>query len=81
MGEEQARSFRMLIDSLPALRVLGAPREHHGDVVRMLERFRGSKLSYVDAASLAFLERHKIACVWSTDRHLGLTGAAVLPRT
>ena len=37
-------------------------------------------LTYVDASSLCLMERYKIRKVWSTDHHLGLTGAEVLPR-
>jgi len=29
----------------------------------------------------AFLETGKIEDIWSTDQHLGLTGAQVLPRS
>jgi predicted nucleic acid-binding protein len=79
-GEEPARSLRAFVDNLDGLRLLGVNREHHLQVVRMLERLRGSKLTYVDASSLCFLEKHKIRKVWSTDRHLGLTGAEILPR-
>ena len=45
-----------------------------------LDRFRGSKLTYVDASSPALMSRHRIATVWSTDHHLGLAGAEVLPK-
>ena len=54
--------------------------EDHQRTLRMLERFRGAKLTYVDAASLAWIEHRKITTVWSSDRHLGLTGAEILPR-
>jgi predicted nucleic acid-binding protein len=81
MGEEQARAFRTLVDNLKGLRVLDATREHHVAVVRMLARFRGMKLSYTDASSLVHLEQRKIKCVWSTDHHLGIGGAEVLPRS
>jgi predicted nucleic acid-binding protein len=81
MGEEQARSFRQLIDTLQGLRIQEATQEHHAIVVRMLERFRGAKLSYVDASSLVHMEQRKIKRVWSTDHHLGLSGAEVLPRS
>lgn len=81
MGEEQARSFRQLIDSLKKLRVLDATHAHHAAVVGMLDRFRGTKLSYTDASSLAFIEQRKIKLIWSTDHHLSLTGATVLPRS
>lgn len=81
MGEEQARTFRQLIGNLKDLRILDATVAHHTDVVKVLERFRGAKLTYVDASSIAHLEQKKIAIVWSTDHHLGLSGAQVLPRS
>ena len=80
MGEEQARTFRLLVDNLNGLRMLEATLEHHVAVARMLDQFRGTKLSYTDASSLVHLEQRKIPQVWSTDHHLGLGGAEVLPR-
>jgi hypothetical protein len=47
----------------------------------MLDRFRGSKLTYVDASSLVHVVRKKTPRVWLTDHHLGLTGAEVSPRS
>jgi predicted nucleic acid-binding protein len=79
MGEEAARSFRQLIDSLTGLEVLPATSDHHVDVARMLDKCRGAKLTYVDASSLAHIERKKIKVVWSKDHHLALMGAQVLP--
>ncbi|MET0592937.1 MAG: PIN domain-containing protein [Polyangiaceae bacterium] len=79
-GEEAARSFRALLDSLESLRIFSTDAEHHTQVLRMLDRLRGAKLTYVDASSLALMERNKIRTVWATDHHLGLTGAEVLPR-
>jgi predicted nucleic acid-binding protein len=81
LGEEVARSFHLLIASLPALKVYEATAAHHATILRMLDRFRGAKLTYVDASSLCLLEQHKIHQVWSTDHHLGLTGVEVLPRS
>ncbi|HEY3128795.1 MAG TPA: PIN domain-containing protein [Acidobacteriota bacterium] len=80
MGEEAARSFRLLTDTLVGLKLFAATTNHHLMVVKMLDRFRGAKLTYVDASSLCFLEENKIHRVWATDRHLGLTGAEILPR-
>jgi predicted nucleic acid-binding protein len=79
-GEEPARTFSRLIANLPGLKVYDVDVQHHSKVGAMLERLRGSKLTYVDASSLCFMEIHKVRKVWSTDRHLGLTGAEVLPR-
>ncbi len=79
-GEEAARSFRLFADSLEGLVLLEADAEHHRQTCRTLNRLRGARLTYVDASSLVFIERHGIETVWSTDHPLGLTGAEVLPR-
>jgi len=80
-GEEAARQFRAFLGALTGLRILGATLQDHERTLRVLDRFRGTKLTYVDAASLDSIERHKIKTVWSTDHHLGLTGAEILPRS
>ena len=79
-GENAARSFRVLASSLEGLEILGADLNHHGETLRMLDRMRGARLTYVDASSLALMARHEIRTAWSTDHHLGLTGGTVLPR-
>jgi predicted nucleic acid-binding protein len=81
MGEEAARTFRALVASLSNLRLFETTLADHAAVLQMLDRFRGSKLTYVDASSLYLIERHKIGRVWATDHHLGLAGAEVLPRS
>jgi predicted nucleic acid-binding protein len=81
MGEEAARDFQALLRNLAGLKFLEATLRHHQAVLRMLDRFRGSKLTYVDASSLCFMERDGIRRVWSTDHHLSLNGAEVLPRS
>jgi predicted nucleic acid-binding protein len=81
MGEEQARTFRQLIYNLKGLRILDATVAHHADVVKMFERYRGTKLTYVDASSLVYMEQRRISRVWATDYHLALNGAEVFPRS
>ncbi|MFZ2652563.1 MAG: PIN domain-containing protein [Burkholderiaceae bacterium] len=81
MGEEPARTYRSLLANMSGLTILDATAAHHAQVESMLDRFRGAKLSYVDASSLYFIDRKKIKHVWSTDHHLGLTGAEILPRS
>jgi predicted nucleic acid-binding protein len=80
-GEEAARMFRAFIAALDNLRLYPVTSEDHQRTLRILDRFRGCKLTYVDAASLAHIEQRKIKTVWSTDHHLGLTGALILPRS
>ena len=79
-GEESARGFRRMIDDLGKLEVFEVTAHIHRVTVAMLDRLRGAKLSYVDASSLALMEAKRIRVAWSTDHHLGLTGAEILPR-
>lgn len=79
-GEEAARTLRSFIASLEDLTLLPATLDDHQRTIRVLDRYRGTKLTYVDAASLALMDRHEIVTVWSTDHHLALTGAEILPR-
>jgi hypothetical protein len=79
MGEEAARGFRQFLHQLPELKLFPGTLEMHEGTLRALDRFRGAKLTYVDASSLFLLEQHAIAHVWATDRHLGFTGKELFP--
>ena len=79
LGEESARTFRLALDDFPRLELLPLDAAHHQAVSRTLDRFRGRKLTYVDASSLVFLAERRIREVWGTDRDLALDGARVLP--
>jgi predicted nucleic acid-binding protein len=79
LGEGAARTFRLLVDELPSLHVLGADAAHLGAVHEKLEQLRGTKLTWVDASSLVNLEQRGISTVWGTDHHLGIEGAKVIP--
>jgi predicted nucleic acid-binding protein len=79
LGEDSARAFRLALDDLPHLDLLPLDVAHHREVLRMFDRFRGHKLTYVDASSLVFLERRRIPEVWGTDKDLSVNGARVVP--
>ena len=79
LGEESARVFRLALADFPRLELLALDGAHHEAAGRMLDRFRGRKLTYVDASSLVFLAERRIREVWGTDHDLGLEGARVLP--
>ena len=79
LGEEPARAFQAFLRELKGVVLLEATRAHHVATLRMLTRLRGSKLTYVDASSLTFMELHGIGEAWSTDSHLRLLGARVSP--
>lgn len=79
LGEEPARRFLALLADLQGMGLLVPGPDHHREVVRTLNRLRGTKLTYVDASSLTFIGALRIRRVWGTDRHLGLSGAEVVP--
>lgn len=79
LGEEPARTFRRFIRELDGLELFEATRAHHAAVLKMLDKLRGTKLTYVDASSLVHLDAHRIDTVWGTDHHLALNGARVVP--
>lgn len=79
-GEESARSFRRFADSLAGLTLLDSSGDNHASCCRLLDSMRGANLTYVDASSLSFMQEHGIETVWSTDFHLGITGAQIHPR-
>lgn len=78
-GEEIARQFRLFVKAIPKLKIIFSGTEAFESTAAMLDKHRGAKLSYVDAASLAVLEAQRIATVWSTDYHLSLTGRTIKP--
>lgn len=78
-GEEIARQFRLFIGAIPKLKILFMTPDGYEATSVVLEKHRGAKLTYVDAASLALLDAQKIATVWSTDFHLSLTGRTIRP--
>jgi predicted nucleic acid-binding protein len=80
-GEEAAQSLRSFVESLKGVHLFTVTHEDHQRTLGMLDRFRGAKLTYVDASSLALMEQKRIRTLWSTDHHLGLTGADILPRS
>jgi predicted nucleic acid-binding protein len=80
LGEEPARTFQAFLAALPALTLFEGTKAVHASTLRMLDRMRGTKLTYVDASSLVLVEEHRIRTVWGTDPPLGITGADVVPR-
>ena len=78
-GEEPARGFRALLADLPGLTIEEGTLALQARTFAVLDQFRGAKLTMVDASSLAILRARKLGVAWSTDHHLGLSGAQVKP--
>jgi len=79
LGEDAARTFRLMLADLPRLRLLGLDAAHHRAVGRKLDQLRGRTITYVDASSLVWLQARGIREVWGIDSDLGLEGATVVP--
>ena len=79
LGEDAARTFRLVLADLPRLEFLPLDLHVHEATIAKLERFRGHKLTYVDASSLVLLQKLRIDEVWGTDSDLSLEGARVVP--
>jgi predicted nucleic acid-binding protein len=78
-GEEAARRLRLLVPSLRDLALLPADALHQEQIWKKLDRFRGYKLTSVDASSLIWLEERRVRTVWGTDNDLAIEGATVVP--
>jgi uncharacterized protein len=62
------------------LHILYSDESDGGRAERLLRRFADQHLSYVDSLTLAAAERYCITTLFGFDRHLALTGLALLPR-
>ena len=67
-----------LIQASTALRILRASREEEVMAINWLEKFADQKVSFTDAVSFELMRRHRIARVFTFDRHFELAGFRVL---
>jgi predicted nucleic acid-binding protein len=74
----RALQFMALIEHLTPMRVMAVGPDEQAGGLRMLRRFSDQDLSLADAVGLHVMQTHRINRCWSTDRHLGLTGASLV---
>jgi predicted nucleic acid-binding protein len=79
----RAIQFLNFIDDLSVLVIQPFDREELTRTNRLIRKFRDQSLTLADAHGLVMINQRRIATCWSTDRHLGLTGAklAISPVT
>ena len=75
---ERAIQFLNFIDDLPVLAVQGFDGEELQKASRLLKKFGDQPLTLADAHGLVIINERRISTCWSTDRHLGLTGAKLV---
>jgi predicted nucleic acid-binding protein len=75
--QRKALTFLNFIQELP-IRVVGFDELELEKAKALVKKFADQKLTLADAHGLAVMKAQRIATCWSTDRHLGLTGASLV---
>jgi hypothetical protein len=75
---ERAIQFLNFIDDLPVLAVQSFDGEELQKASRLVKKFGDQSLTLADAHGLVIINERRISTCWSTDRHLGLTGARLV---
>ena len=74
---DQSRAIQFL-NFVDVLSVLSIQRFDHEQLTKagaLVKKFGDQSLTLADAHGLAIINERRISVCWSTDRHLGLTGA------
>jgi len=74
----RALQFLAFINVLPAMVVHAFGNSELEKTERMVRKFADQDLTLADAHGLAVMRDRKIACCWSTDRHLALGGVPLI---
>jgi predicted nucleic acid-binding protein len=75
--QRRALSFLNFIYDLP-IRIAAFDELELEKAKVFVKKFAEQKLTLADAHGLAVMKAQRIATCWSTDRHLGLTGATLV---
>lgn len=73
----RALNFVAMIETMPFLAIANVGKAELNAGTAMLKKFSDQELTIVDAVGLHLMQRHKTHSCWSTDFHLGLTGATL----
>ena len=74
----RAIQFLNFIDALSVLAIQRFDREELAKTSRLPKKFGDQSLTLADAHGLVIINERRISTCWSTDRHLGLTGAKLV---
>lgn len=73
--QSRAIQFLSFIGDVPMLAVHRFGAEELEKASALVKRFHDQPLTLADAHGLVILREQRLSICWSTDRHLGLTGA------
>ena len=74
----RAAQFLAFVQELPALTVRGFDSQELAKAATLIKKFADQKVTLADAHGLTIMRDRRTATCWSTDRHLGLTGARLV---
>lgn len=74
----RALQFMNFIESLATLTVVSVGTKEIKEATRWMQKFSDEDLTLADAVGLWVMQQEKTDACWSTDRHLGLTGKALI---
>jgi predicted nucleic acid-binding protein len=74
----RALQFLNFIDVLSVLAIQRFDGEELLKTTRLVKKFGDQSLTLADAHGLVIIAERRISTCWSTDRHLGLTGAKLV---
>jgi len=77
----RAIQFLNFIDDLSILSIQGFNGQELRKAGRVVKKFGDQPLTLTDAHGLVIIKERRVATCWSTDRHLGLTGAKLVIQT
>jgi predicted nucleic acid-binding protein len=76
--QNRAIQFLNFMGELSVLAIQPFDAEEFRNASRLVKKFDDQQLTLADAHGLAIIQERRIAVCWSTDRHLGLTGARLV---
>jgi predicted nucleic acid-binding protein len=71
---QRAIQFLAFLDTLATLTIRGFDAFELASAGALVKKFADQNLTLADAHGLALMRELRIACCWSTDRHLSLDG-------
>ncbi len=75
---DRAIHFLNFIDDVSVLEIQGFDRGELTKANDMVRKFGDQTLTLADGHGLAIISQRRISACWSSDRHLGLTGARLV---
>ena len=74
----RALQFIAMVEALSPMAIVAIGQDEQAGGIRMLRKFSDQDLTLTDAVGLHVMTTGRIHVCWSTDCHLGLTGAALV---